>query len=124
MKRIISYNLNGIRSAVGKGLADWLRAADPDIVCFQETKAQPDQLSKDLLEPKDYYTYWNYPARKGYSGVASLTREKPIRVQNGLGIPEFDTEGRVLITEYPAFILMNIPRMPLYRRLEITRLTL
>jgi exodeoxyribonuclease III len=105
---ILCWNVNGIRAVGGKGFLEWLYRERPDILCLQETKAQPDQLSKDLLEPKDYYTYWNYPARKGYSGVASLTREKPIRVQNGFGIPEFDMEGRVLITEYPAFILMNI----------------
>jgi len=105
---ILCWNVNGIRAVGGKGFLEWLYRERPDVLCLQETKAQPDQLSKDLLEPKDYYTYWNYPARKGYSGVASLTREKPIRVQNGLGIPEFDTEGRVLITEYSAFILMNI----------------
>ncbi|MCX5991757.1 MAG: exodeoxyribonuclease III [Chloroflexi bacterium] len=105
---ILCWNVNGIRAVGGKGFLEWLYRERPDVLCLQETKAQPDQLGKDLLEPKDYYTYWNYPARKGYSGVASLTREKPIRVQNGLGIPEFDTEGRVLITEYPAFILLNI----------------
>ena len=105
---ILCWNVNGIRAVRGKGFLEWLYRERPDILCLQETKAQPDQLGKDLLEPKDYYAYWNYPARKGYSGVASLTREKPIRVQNGLGIPEFDMEGRVLITEYPAFILMNI----------------
>ena len=105
---ILCWNVNGIRAVGGKGFLEWLYRERPDILCLQETKAQPDQLSKDLLEPNDYYAYWNYPARKGYSGVASLTREKPIRVQNGFGIPEFDMEGRVLITEYPAFILMNI----------------
>ena len=105
---ILCWNVNGIRAVGGKGFLEWLYRERPDVLCLQETKAQPDQLSKYLLEPNDYYAYWNYPARKGYSGVASLTREKPIRVQNGLGIPEFDMEGRVLITEYSAFILMNI----------------
>ena len=107
---ILCWNVNGIRAVGGKGFLEWLYRERPDILCLQETKAQPEQLSKDLLEPKDYYTYWNYPARKGYSGVASLTREKPIRVQNGLGIPEFDTEGRARASSFAGTSILPIEK--------------
>ena len=106
--KILSWNVNGIRAVQGKGFLEWLRRESPDILCLQETKAHPEQLGKDLKEPEGYYTYWDYPERKGYSGVATFTREEPLKVQYGFGIAGFDTEGRVVITEYPEFILFNI----------------
>ena len=93
--RILCWNVNGIRAVQGKGFLEWLHSESPDILCLQETKASPEQLDKDLLEPEGYSVYWDYPERKGYSGVATFTREKPLRVQNGFGIPEFDIEGRI-----------------------------
>lgn len=107
--KILCWNVNGVRAARGKGLLEWLYRESPDILCLQETKAHPEQLDKELLEPHGYHAYWNYPeVSKGYSGVATFTKEKPLRVRNGFGIEEFDTEGRTLITEYPGFILFNV----------------
>ena len=107
--KILSWNVNGIRAVKGKGFLKWLSEESPDILCLQETRAQPEQLDKDLLEPEGYHTYWNYPERKGYSGVATFTREKPQQlVQYDFGHTDFGLEGRVLRTEYPEFTLFNI----------------
>ena len=106
--RILCWNVNGIRAVERKGFLEWLQQESPDILCLQETKAQPDQISYELQQPPGYNAYWNFPQRKGYSGVATLTKEKPIRVQNGLGIKRFDVEGRVIMAEYPEFTLFNV----------------
>jgi len=106
--KILCWNVNGIRAVREKGFLAWLYRESPDILCVQETKAHPEQLSEDLQEPPGYHTYWNYPERKGYSGVATLTKEKPVGVQNGFDISKFDIEGRVIIAEYPDFILLNV----------------
>jgi len=106
--KILCWNVNGIRAVKGKGFLEWLNQESPDIICLQETKAHPDQLDKDLLEPEGYQVYWNYPERKGYSGVATFTREKPLSIQYGFNAAELEPEGRVLITEYPEFMLFNI----------------
>lgn len=106
--KLLCWNVNGIRALVKKGFLEWLQKESPDILCLQETKASPENLTKDLLEPPNYHTYWNYPERKGYSGVATLTKEKPVKIQNGLGIPALDTEGRVIISEYQEFTLCNV----------------
>jgi len=106
--RILCWNVNGIRAVVKKGFFQWLRKESPDIICLQETKASPEKLTKALLEPSGYQTYWNYPERKGYAGVATITKEKPVRTQNGLGLKAFDTEGRIIISEYPEFTLYNV----------------
>lgn len=107
--KLLSWNVNGIRAVERKGFNDWLQRESPDILCLQETKAKPEQLSKDLIQPTDYTTYWNYPEEaKGYSGVATFTKEKPLDVKYGLGIKEFDTEGRAIIAKYSRFILFNV----------------
>jgi exodeoxyribonuclease-3 len=107
--KILCWNVNGVRAVRGKGFLEWLSRDSPDILCLQETKAQPEQLDKELREPHSYYAYWNYPKEsKGYSGVATFTKKKPLRVQKGFGIEEFDTEGRTIITEYPEFTLLNV----------------
>ena len=106
--KILCWNVNGVRAVRGKGFLEWLHAERPDILCLQETKAHPEQLDNELLEPQGYHAYWNYPERKGYSGVATFTREEPVRVRSGFGIDAFDTEGRVIITEYPEFLLFNV----------------
>jgi exodeoxyribonuclease-3 len=106
--KILCWNINGIRSAQKHGFLEWLYRESIDILCLQETKAHLEQLERDLQEPHGYYAYWNYPERKGYSGVATFTREKPFRVQNDLGFQDFDIEGRVIISEYPQFILFNV----------------
>jgi exodeoxyribonuclease-3 len=106
--KILCWNVNGIRAAAGKGFLEWLQRESPDILCLQETKAQPDQLSEAIRDPGDYHAYWDYPVQKGYSGVATLAREKPMRVQTGFGMPQFDSEGRTIIAEFPGFTVMNI----------------
>ena len=107
--KILCWNVNGIRAVRGKGFLEWLNRESPDILCLQETKAYPDQLDQDLREPQGYHTYWDYPKEsKGYSGVATFTKDKPLSVRYGFGITEFDTEGRTIIAEYPGFTLFNI----------------
>jgi len=106
--KILCWNVNGIRAAKKHGFLDWLYGESLDILCLQETKAHPEQLDRDLQEPHGYHAYWNYPERKGYSGVATFTREKPLRIQNDFGVQDFDIEGRVIISEYPQFILFNV----------------
>ena len=106
--KILSWNVNGIRAAQKKGLLDWLAKESPDILCVQETKAHPDQLDMMLLNPPGYHVYWNAAERKGYSGVATFTKQKPLQVKTGFGTPRFDTEGRVLYTEFQEFVLLNI----------------
>jgi len=106
--KILCWNVNGIRAAAGKGFLEWLRRESPDILCLQETKAQPDQLSEAIRDPGDYHSYWNYPDQKGYSGAATLAREKPLSVRTGFGIPQVDSEGRTIIADFPGFTVMNI----------------
>jgi len=107
--KILCWNVNGVRAVGRKGFLQWLDEASPDIICLQETKAHPEQLECELKEPQGYSAYWNYPEEaRGYSGVATLTREKPLRVENGFGIPKFDQEGRTIITQYPQFTLLNV----------------
>jgi exodeoxyribonuclease-3 len=86
----------------------WLEKARPDIICFQETKLQEPQVPDALHSPLDYYTSWNYAERKGYSGVATFSREKPLKTERGFGIDRFDVEGRVLMTEFAGFTLFNV----------------
>jgi exodeoxyribonuclease-3 len=106
--KILCWNVNGIRAAQRHGLLEWLYRQSLDILCLQETKAHPEQLDRDLQEPHGYLAYWNYPERKGYSGVANFTTEKPLIVQNDFNVQDFDIEGRVIISEYPQFILFNV----------------
>jgi len=98
--KIISYNLNGIRSAISKGFAGWLQSENPDIVCIQETKAQPEQIDEALFRGLGYKTYSFSAQKKGYSGVAILTKTKPDRVVKGIGIKKFDNEGRFIRADY------------------------
>ena len=107
--RLISWNVNGVRAAHKKGFLDWLRLEHPDVLCLQETKAEPSQLPPELAQPEGYQTAWDWPhEKKGYSGVATFSRPAPARVERGMGIPEFDREGRVLISRYPEFTLYNV----------------
>jgi exodeoxyribonuclease-3 len=108
MKRVISYNLNGIRSAVSKGLDGWLKAADPDIVCFQETKAQPDQIPVELFEAMGYHHYWFSAVKKGYSGVGILSKIKPDHVDFGMNIQQYDDEGRTIMAHYGGFTVISV----------------
>src|SRR3989338_8881034 len=105
---VLTWNVNGIRAQQKKGFLEWLARESPDILCVQETKAHPEQLDAALLAPPGYFVYWTKPVRKGYSGVATFTKEKPLLVKTGFGIERFDAEGRVVMTEFPDFVLLNI----------------
>ena len=98
--RIITYNVNGIRAAMNKGLVDWMKASAPDVLCLQEIKATPDQVDVTAFEEMGYHLYW-YPAqKKGYSGVAIFTKIKPNHIEYGCGIEHYDFEGRVLRVDF------------------------
>jgi len=106
--RILSWNVNGARAILKKGFIDWLHKDSPDILCLQETKGHPDQFTDELLSPDGYETYWSAAERKGYSGTAVFTKCKPKIVEEGLGVKEFDNEGRTLVLDYGDFVLFNI----------------
>ena len=106
--KALSWNVNGIRAAHKKGFVDWLTQTDPDIMCLQETKAHLDQLPAALKEVEGYHSYFSTPERKGYSGVAIYTKTEPESVSFGLGVEEYDKEGRVLVADYGRFVLINI----------------
>jgi len=106
--RLLSWNVNGIRAADKKGLYDWFKENQPDILCLQEIKAMKEQLPPHLKNTPDYNIFINSAERKGYSGVATYTKIKPINIKNGFGIKKFDSEGRILITEFQDFVLFNI----------------
>jgi exodeoxyribonuclease-3 len=107
-KKLLCWNVNGLRAVKGKGFFEWFYKESPDILCLQETKAQPDQLDADFKEPQGYRTYWAYPEKKGYGGVAVFAKDKPEEVRYDLGKSNLDLEGRVIIAEYPTFTLFNI----------------
>lgn len=98
--RIYSYNINGIRAAIKNGLIDWLRNESPDLISFQEIKAQIPQIPVELFEELGYHHYWFPAERKGYSGVALLSKTKPDQVHEGCGIKDYDAEGRVLRADF------------------------
>ncbi len=100
MKKIISYNLNGIRAAFGKGFIDWVKAENPDVLCIQETKAQPEQIDVAAFEALGYHHYWHSAVKKGYSGVGVLSKMKPNKVVYGMGIEKYDVEGRILRADF------------------------
>jgi exodeoxyribonuclease-3 len=106
--RIISWNVNGVRSVKNKGFLEKLLSGGPDIVCLQETKVQPEQLDDYLKSPPRYHPYWAYPQRKGYGGVATFSVDKPLIVGYTLGESKLDLEGRVIAAEYPEFTLFNV----------------
>ncbi len=105
--KLISFNVNGIRASVKKGLAESLTAMDADIVCFQETKATPDQVAEALAEVKGYHINAYSADKAGYSGTAILSREEPIRVDRGIGMDDHDTEGRVITATFADHIVVN-----------------
>jgi len=106
--RIISWNVNGLRSAAGKGFAEWFRRTSPDILCLQETKAHPEQVDPVVSFPEGYKSYWNNPGRRGYAGVAVFTRREPDSVKYDFVKKGFDTEGRAVIADYKDFTLINV----------------
>ncbi|GAB4268647.1 MAG: exodeoxyribonuclease III [Methylomicrobium sp.] len=106
--KIISWNVNGIRAVIGKGFAESIKSLDADCLLLQETKAQDDQVRTALSGIDGYHIYSNSAGRKGYSGVALLTRKQPIHVLHDIGIDEHDQEGRVLAVEFDDFFLLNV----------------
>ncbi len=104
--KLSTWNVNGIRSAMDKGLRDYLKSSEADVVCLQETKAQPDQCDLSWLE--GYTAIWNSAEKKGYSGTLVLTRVPILGQSAGLGIAEHDREGRVITVEFPEFHLVNV----------------
>jgi exodeoxyribonuclease-3 len=105
--KLISWNVNGIRAAGKVHFPKWFVEERADIVCVQETKAHPSQLEETLLHPDSYHSYWHSAAKAGYSGVAIYSKKEPLNIKTGIGIPEIDSEGRVLVAEYPDFFLVN-----------------
>ena len=113
--KLISWNVNGIRACINKGFKDFFNEIDADIFCIQETKCQKDQID---LEFKGYTSYWNSAEKKGYSGTAIFTKQKPISVTYGIGIEEHDKEGRVITLEFEKFYMINIYTPNSKRELE------
>ncbi|MBY7026235.1 MULTISPECIES: exodeoxyribonuclease III [Clostridium] len=105
MKKLISWNVNGLRACVKKGFLDILKESNADIFCIQESKLQEGQIDLNLEE---YYDYWNYAEKKGYSGTTVFSKEKPLNISLGIGIEEHDKEGRVLTLEFEEFYLVNV----------------
>jgi exodeoxyribonuclease III len=106
MKKIISWNVNGIRAMAKKGFVPWIGQAAPDVLCLQETKANPDQLDEELKNIHGYTSYFASAEKKGYSGVAIYTKAKPTEIRK-MGFEEFDREGRVLVLEYPDLTVIS-----------------
>ena len=102
--KLISWNVNGLRACLQKGFLEFLKEADADCFCVQETKLQDGQVSIDLPE---HLQYWNYALKKGYSGTAVFTKKQPLSVRYGIGIEELDTEGRLITLEFPKFFLVT-----------------
>ena len=103
MKKLISWNVNGLRACMDKGFMEYLTKENPDAICLQEIKLQEGQIEMDL---PDYHCYWNYAEKKGYSGTAIFTKEEPISVTYGIGIEEHDHEGRVITAEFEDYYLI------------------
>lgn len=103
--RLVSWNVNGLRAAVKKGFEDSVLDLDADAICLQETKLQEGQIDLDL---PGYLQFWSYAEKKGYSGTAIFTRREPLRALHGLGVPELDTEGRIVALEFPGFWLVDV----------------
>lgn len=106
--RIISINLNGIRSAASKGFFDWLMLQDADVICLQELKAQEQDMTDLMLAPGGYHGYFHYAEKKGYSGVGIYSRIKPKGVAIGLGIQQFDAEGRYLRADFDDYSVVSL----------------
>ena len=106
--KIISYNVNGIRSAIAKGLFDWLKDEQPDVFCIQESKAQPEQIDVLTLQEMGYHSYIHSAQKKGYSGVCIFTRTEPDKVVAGMNMPRYDSEGRVLRVDFGDLTIIDV----------------
>ena len=119
--KMISWNVNGIRACMNKGFEEFLKNINADIICLQETKIQEEQKNKELSSNQtfnQYFQYWNYAEKKGYSGTAILTKKEPISVKYGIGIEEHDKEGRVITLEFENFYMVTIYTPNSKRELE------
>lgn len=106
-KKIVSYNVNGIRAAIKKGFDEWVKSNDFDIICIQETKSQPDQVPASFFEELGYHTSWHSAQKKGYSGVLTMSKIAPDQVEIGCGIEKYDAEGRIIRTDWGDFSILN-----------------
>jgi exodeoxyribonuclease-3 len=107
--KLLSWNVNGLRAVANKGALPAVFETDADIICLQETKAHPEQLSPEVRSPAGYFSYFDHSkVKKGYSGVAIFSKIEPEKVEYGLGIPKFDDEGRTLVAYYKDFVLLNV----------------
>ena len=104
--KLISWNVNGLRAVLKKNFLEFIDSEQPDILCLQETKCTPDQVEQ--LWPRHYTTYWNSAQKKGYSGTAIFTKERPLKVEPHIGVSEHDNEGRVLTAEFKEYFLVNV----------------
>jgi exodeoxyribonuclease III len=105
--KILSWNVNGIRAAREKGFLEWFSSEKADLVCVQEIKAFQDQLDEALIHPDQYHSFWHSAQKPGYSGVALFSKKEPLDVRYGIGVPEIDAEGRILVADFPDFTLLN-----------------
>ncbi len=106
-KKLVSWNVNGLRAVLKKGFLDFVREVDADVICLQETKCRPEQVHNEF-ELAGYHQFWNSAEKKGYSGTAIFSRLEPVNVTTGIGIADHDNEGRVLTAEYDGFYLVNV----------------
>jgi exodeoxyribonuclease-3 len=108
IRKIISYNVNGLRAALNKGFIEWLATENPDIICLQETKIQDGQVDYSIFEKLGYHHFWHYAVKKGYSGVALLSKEKPESVSFGVGLKQYDDEGRTIIANFKNVSVLSV----------------
>lgn len=106
--KIITYNINGIRAGITKGLLDWMKACNADVYCFQEVKSTPEQVDLSLFTELGYDSWWQPAEKKGYSGVAVFSRIKPKHIEYGCGIEAYDREGRVIRVDFESFSVLNV----------------
>jgi exodeoxyribonuclease-3 len=106
--KIVSYNVNGIRAALNKGFAEWLEATAPDVLCLQETKAMKEQVDTAVFDALGYQHHWHSAQKKGYSGVAILTKTKPLHIEEGTGIDHMDFEGRVIRADFEKVSVISL----------------
>lgn len=106
--KLVSYNVNGIRAAFNKGLESWISDYSPDVACFQEVKAESEQVDLDNIKKLGYEVHWHSAEKKGYSGVAVFTKTKPLHVEIGCGIEKYDREGRVIRVDFEDYSVLNV----------------
>ncbi|MDE6872880.1 MAG: exodeoxyribonuclease III [Lachnospiraceae bacterium] len=116
-KKLVSWNVNGLRACMGKGFAEFFKKADADVLCLQETKLSQGQLD---FAPEGYHVFWNYAQKKGYSGTALFSKEMPLAVTCGISVAEHDTEGRVITAEFRDYYVVTVYTPNAQR--ELTRL--